>query len=546
MSQQAVEGRLSAADEDPRPGGKGIQVASSRARVRPTGLQKVFRDTRSVFPAFRIVIAGSSISMLGTKISTLAFPMLVLWLGGSPVLAGFAVFVTVMPGVLLYFPVGVIVDEADPWRVMIFSEIFRGIVAISVVIELLKSGRDVNIIFLIIAMFAEEVLEMFTTLAERRYLNRLMQPDGTGARRSQQASVEARAHVAILAGRPVAPFLFMLSPLLPFLADAVSFVFSVTGLLLGGGQWKPQKAGQSDDAGQSTATGRPKSARKAGGIDEVIKLVRRDNRIWLGGMLMAMTSMVSQALILIFLTEAHSRQFSAVAIGIVLAASGLGGAIGSYCSKFVPCVIRQCWIPVQMGAWLATCSALVLAGGRSAWVSGCTMFIFSITGAIGNVEFSTYLNIRIADSMLGKVSGIGYAMSIGACAIGPIIGGCSVQRFGIRGAVMCLLCTVGLMTICSLFLLRELRNERAGRLVASQSAEGSPSPGMENSPPVAPVSAGESAKAPGEVPEPPVKRRRAGINLGYAIPLCLAYATALCWRRGFALPTKESTIVDDL
>ena len=563
MRQQAVEKRP-VAEEDPEPDVKDFRVHSSHARANPTRLRRTFRATRPALPAFRLVIAGSSISMLGTKISTLAFPMLVLWLGGSPVLAGFAVFVTVMPGVLLYFPAGIFVDKADPWRVMIFSEISRGIVAISVAIELLRYGRHVSIMLLVLAMFAEEVLEMFTTLAERRYLNWLMPSAETKERRSQQASIEARAHVAVLAGRPVAPFLFMLSPLLPFLADAISFVFSVAGLLPGRGKkWnrKPRKADRSDEAGRSAATERPESEWKAGGIGEVIKTVRRDNHIWLGGLLMAMTSMVSQALILIFITEAHSREFSAVAIGIVLAASGLGGAIGSYCSKFVlvPRTIRQCWIPIQMGAWVATCSALALAGGRSAWWSGCTMFIFSITGAIGNVEFSTYLNIKIEDNMLGKVSGIGYSMSIGACALGPVIGGYFVQQYDIKNAVILLLGIVGLMAFCSLFLLRksrdmgvDKRDERAGRSITRRSAERFLPPRMLNSwpvaasPPVAPVPTGDSAAAPVEAPGQSVNRRQA-INLPpHAASPYPTYMVAPYRPRGFISTKKESTMVDNL
>jgi hypothetical protein len=422
----------------------------------------------------------------------------------------------------------------------------------------------VNIKFLILAMFAEEVLEMFTTLAERRYLNWLMPPAETKERRSQQASIEARAHVAVLAGRPVAPFLFMLSPLLPFLADAVSFVFSVAGLLPGRrerGDGKPRKADQSDHAGQSAATEPPESRWKASGIGEVIETVRRDNHIWLGGLLMAMTSMVSQALILIFLAaEAHSRQFSAVAIGTVLAASGLGGAIGSYCSKFVlvPRAIRRCWIPIQMGAWLAICSVLALAGGRSVWWIGCTMFIFSVTGAIGNVEFSTYLNIKIADHMLGKVSGIGYAMSIGACALGPVIGGYSVQKYDIKDSVMLLLGIVALMAFCSLFLLRKFRDtgvgkrdERVVRSATRQLAEGFLPSRMVNSRPVAapslaaPVPTGESAEAPVEAPEQSVNRRQAGILPAHTASSYPAYTSVPYRPQGFTSAKKKSTVVDN-
>lgn len=475
MSQPTAKGCLPPAIEGPEP-------------------QRTGRVTRSAHRAFRLVIAGSSVSMLGTKISTLAFPMLVLWLDRSPGIAGLSVFLTVLPGVLLNLPAGIIVDKMNPWRVMICSEILRGITAISVAAALLIYGRSVNIMLLIAAMFTEEVLEMFTTLAERRYLNWMMDPDETRERRSQQASIEARAHVAVLAGRPLAPFLFTLSPLGPFLTDAASFVFSVTGLLLGEGKLKQQGPGTSADRGKSSVSKRRGFPTNAPGIIDALRSVRHDRTIWLGGTLLSMTSVVSQALILIFLWEANSHKFSTTAIGIVLAASGLGGAAGSYCSNSLPDAIRRHWIPVQMGAWLVTCAVLALTGGHAAWAGGCAMFIFSVTGSIGNVEFSTHLNTKVKDNILGKISGIFYAISTGSSAVGPVLGGYSVQQFGVHGSVMILLGVVGLMAFCSLFVPAKSGmppvpfNKQMGRPAAERPAAALPPA----------TSAGEPAELPGK------------------------------------------------
>src|SRR5205085_9571820 len=45
--------------------------------------------------------------------------------------------------------------------------------------------------------------------------------------------------------------------------------------------------------------------------------------------LAACMTLVSQALIMVFLCEAHARHLSSLAIGAVLAASGVGGAFGA-------------------------------------------------------------------------------------------------------------------------------------------------------------------------------------------------------------------------
>jgi predicted MFS family arabinose efflux permease len=154
---------------------------------------------------------------------------------------------------------------------------------------------------------------------------------------------------------------------------------------------------------------------------------------------MAITSMVAQALILMFLVEAHSKQLSTVAIGVVLAASGAGGAVGSFCSRIVPTPMRNLWLPIQMVAWSVALAFLGLAGGQSAYFSAFAMFILGLTGAIGNVEFGTYLIRNVSDDMIAKVTGIGQMLAIGACGLGPVLGGAAVQHFHVKGAIWILL-----------------------------------------------------------------------------------------------------------
>lgn len=431
--------------EDDRGSGAGHRVvtiplmrtrAGTRLTARPRAARVLPPDTQD----FRILIFGSSVSMLGTRISTLAFPMLILEIKGSPLIAGIVAFAAIAPGVFLYIPVGAIVDRRDPRRVMLFSEISRGLVAILIVVGLLIFGRNISIIFLLLAMFAEEVLEIFSTLADRRYLNRLMERDKISSR---QASVEARTHAAVLVGRPIGPLLFTLGAFLPFLADAISFVASVASLLLI----------RSTDAPQET--GWPTFKQLTSGIGHGVGTVKSDRRIWLTSSLMAMTSVVSQALILIFLVEAHSGKLSTLAIGIVLGASGVGGAAGSYFSKIVLRFIRKRWLPIQMGTWLIVFLVLTMTRGGSAFWSAVAMFVMSVTGAIGNVEYGTYLTENIADDMIGKISGISYSLTIGACAFGPVFGGYAVQESSIRGAVFILFLIVASMAFTSLLVFKK-------------------------------------------------------------------------------------------
>lgn len=391
-------------------------------------------------PTFRLLMFGSSISMLGTRISTVAFPMLVLHIDNSPFITGLVAFAVIAPSILFYVPAGAIIDHLNPRRVMLWSECLRGVAILSVVIALVVCDMNVNVAFLIPAMVAEEILEIFSTLADRRYLNRVMERDKIDSR---QASIEARTHAAVLAGRPIGPFLFAIAPYLPFLADALSFAASACSLFL---------VKRIDEPRAEIPL---RSLRLREVIDDVgqgFSWLKDRRRAWLTILLMAMTSMVAQALILIFLVEAQSRQFSTVGIGVVLAASGAGGAVGSFCSRIIPAAVRRFWLPIQMATWTVAVASLVLVGGGSVYLGTAAMFVMSLTGAIGNVEFGTYLVRNIADDMIAKVTGISQSAAIAACALGPVIAGSAVQNFRVQGAIYILLAVVMLMAVMSLLM----------------------------------------------------------------------------------------------
>jgi MFS family permease len=180
--------------------------------------------------------------------------------------------------------------------------------------------------------------------------------------------------------------------------------------------------------------------------------LRNDRRAWVTMILMALTSLVAQALVLMLLAQAHSRDLSTVEIGVVLGASGAGGAVGSICFKFLPDGFKRFWLPIQMVAWSVALASLWLAGGLPAASSAVAMFTLGFTGAIGNIEFGTYLVANVADDMIARVTAIGQVLAIGACAVGPVLGGYAIQRWGVKGAVEILFVTVLLLAFFSLLM----------------------------------------------------------------------------------------------
>jgi MFS family permease len=66
------------------------------------------------------------------------------------------------------------------------------------------------------------------------------------------------------------------------------------------------------------------------------------------------------------------------------------------------------------------------------------MIVLGFAGAMGNVELDTYLNERVPDGMLARVTSIGRLMSFSACALGPALGGILIGIYGGQPAVFSL------------------------------------------------------------------------------------------------------------
>ena len=371
---------------------------------------------------FRRLLAASSVSMLGSHVTTIAYPLLVLYLTGSPFTAGCVVFAATAPSVLAYIPAGALVDRWNPRRALLLSELGRGI-AIGAVALTLALGKPIVALLMAVAVI-EGVLEVFSRLAERRYVGSLVERDQIS---SALVRTEARDHVVLLSGRPLGGLLYGIGPILPFIADFLSFIYSVS-VIFGIRERKPAR---------ETTAPRPAAIT----ANSLTSDIRRGLR-WINGDKIARNAMVSfsvgtlifQALIMIFLDDAHSRQLPAFAIGMVLAASGVGGTLGSLAaSRLLPKVSQ--WMPIQTVIWLIGFSLLLLPAGGHFLFTAVVMAILGLSGALGNIALDTHVMQNADQEMLARVTSVGHLMAFAASSIGPIVGGTLAQEFGAQRAM---------------------------------------------------------------------------------------------------------------
>ena len=378
---------------------------------------------------FQLLLTGSSVSMLGSRLTAIGLPLLVLALKGSPLVAGWAGFAVAAPSILIFLPAGALTDRWNPRPAMIISEIGRG-AAIATVVALILVLHRPSVALLISLVVVEEMLGVFSALAERRIICSLVDPGNTVA---ALASAEGRTHVVVLLGRSLGGFLFGLGQMLPFLADAVSFGFSATVLM----RIKPPKELIVPDPPAVGHLGRE--------IRAGLRWAWDDRFTRFAFPLTACATLISQALIMVFLAEAHARNLTGDRIGLVLAASGAGGAIGSAVACRLFHYFKYHLLRLQMWIWAVMFTVLALSGGRSFILMAVALTVAGFAGALGNIALDNYMFRDRNKKMLGRSTSISRLTTCAGLALGPLLGGAIAEQFG-TGPSICALSAVVLVT----------------------------------------------------------------------------------------------------
>ena len=383
--------------------------------------------------------------MLGSHVTTIAYPLLVLRLTGSALTAGCVAFAATAPSMLAYLAAGALVDRWDPRQAMLVSELGRGVAIATVAVTLLL-GKPAVALLITVAVL-ESVLEVISGLAERRYLGSLVPPDQAT---SALVHSEARTHVVLVAGRPLGGLLFEIGPVFPFFADVATFTYSAFALA-------------------TIRFGEPVKSRRdfPGGslnydIRRGFRWIYKDGFVRTAIISFSTGTFIFQALIMVFLGDAHDRRLPAFAIGMVLAASGVGGAAGSVASSRLLAKAGYSWIRVQAWVWVAGFAFLVLNGKRFFIVTAVVMAVLGFTGAMGNIALDTHIMQRVDREMLARVTSVSRLVSFTACAVGPVVGGVLFQRLGVEHANVCLFGAAMLLPLLSSLAPRD-RAVQAGR-----------------------------------------------------------------------------------
>jgi hypothetical protein len=367
---------------------------------------------------FMVLWTSQVASTVGTRVSGIAYPLLVLAITGSPALAGIVAFAQTVPFLILYLPAGALVDRWDRRRIMVVCEVGRAIALGSVAVT--TALGSVSVPQLVIVALAEGTMFVFFDLCEGAVLPRLVPGEQLPAAIAQN---QARTQGADLVGQPLGGALFGIGRAFPFAFDMLSYLVSFFALLTIRTPLTPSHVG-------------PRSRLRTD-IAEGLRAVWRQPFLRVSIAVAAGQNFAWSALMLVLIVRAQQLGADPGLIGLmfgIMGAGAIGGAIAA------PTIVSRVRIRPLLVAinWLWAIQVAAVAVLPNVVAIGIVMAALSVGGPISNVAIGSVLYRVTPDAMLGRVRSVTKALAWGATPLGSLAAGFLAVGFGAQGAIVAL------------------------------------------------------------------------------------------------------------
>ncbi|MGW3349973.1 MFS transporter [Nonomuraea rubra] len=386
----------------------------------------------------QLLWTGSTASHLGNMASTVTAPLLALTLTGSPVFAGWVAAAGTLPRILLHLPAGVLADYANRRRVMVGSMFVRAALAVLMVGCLIAGGAG-TVYLLPLVSIAQGVCVVLYSAAETAAMPRLVRP---GRLARALAGNEARTHVAGLLGRPLGGWLFELGRCWPFVLDAATSVVSALTLL----RMRNKRFARATVRRQLSLT------RQIRAFWRGLAFLRREEFLARVVIVCALANFAFQTLGLSLVLLAHERHLSPLVIGLLIAASGLGGLLGSVLAPRTLCMMKPARLIVAgVWAWALLSASLTVADhGSLLYVAAVLPAVWGGIGFIGahiNVALALYQTSGVPKRLFGRVTSVTRFFCGSTVPLGALAGGYLLAQVGAEGAVVFVAAVAGALVL---------------------------------------------------------------------------------------------------
>lgn len=374
---------------------------------------------------FRLLWAGQSVSMFGSQVTSVAVPLLaVVTLHASIAQMGVLGMAIRLP-FLLYIVAGVWVDRARRRRILISTDLARGILLLSIPVAALTG--ILTLPFLFVVAFTVMLLGVWFDTAYLSYLPALVERQELTTANSVMESSTSAAQIA---GTSLGGFLVqLLTAPIAILADSLSYF--VSGVAV----WRIRKPEP------------PLAARQGSGLRDVLsstavgmRFVLRDHILAPLALAIGIFCLATAAEVALYVFYlAKVLHLGAGVIGLTLAAAGPGAVagaalagkaqrtlgIGTTIISALTLYAAAAWlIPLAPADRVVAIPMLILAA-----------FLMGVGLQLCNTNVITTRQMIAPPELIGRVTASFRFMAFGTAPFGSILGGLLGTTLGARGGI---------------------------------------------------------------------------------------------------------------
>ncbi len=378
---------------------------------------------------YLLLWSGQTISSLGTNISQMAFPLLMLNLTKSPFQAGLAGALRLLPYFLFGLPAGALVDRWDRKRVMLLCDLGRAMSLVSIPLALALG--HLTLLQLDINALIEGTLYVFFDLAEAASLPRVVLSDQLPKATAQNALTGG---ITNLIGPALGIVLYGLRSLLPFVVDALSYLCSSLSLACIKTRFQ-----QEHQMAQRRSL--------------LTKIYVGLEWLWhqpLLRLLALFTGLINLVFpdtsALIVLVLARQQATATVAIGLIFSVASLGYVTGSLLSERLlrrlrlrRLIIVSCWLFALF--W----SFYLFSTGFAALLM--ITILLSLVDPIYDIAQFSYRAALIPDELQGRVNSAYRLIALSTPPLGYFLAGFLLQVAGTRPTILAFLACLLLLAL---------------------------------------------------------------------------------------------------
>lgn len=363
---------------------------------------------------FALLWSGQSVSQLGDGVFTVTLAIETLRVDHHAVGLSYVLAARLLPAVLVTLAGGVLVDRVPRRLVMLASDVTRG-TAVAVVTVLIATGA-IHLIGLVCMALVFGLGDAVFFPAAMAITPELVPPDllvGASA-----LNGTSRQLAGVLIGPAIGGLLVgFLGTAWGFGIDAASFLISAAAVYAMRGRSAPVPTGESPLAD----------------LREGLRFCVSQRWLWVSTLGASLGNFVAFSPLgaMIPLLVKHVLHGGGVALGLVIAAGGLGGLLATVLTgrREPP---RRRLVHLWIGWGLSGAGVLGLGFVPDVWLAGGVAFVTYGLDAYGSVMFNPLIQKGVPGALLGRVSAVDYLFGFALSPLGLVAAGAASDAIGVR------------------------------------------------------------------------------------------------------------------